>query len=67
MLLLILVQIIVFPVKISFSLYIDELYWNLIPLMMHLFDMLLTFNTAFYLDGNIVEDRRKIASNYFQF
>jgi hypothetical protein len=34
---------------------------------MHLIDVFLTFNTAFYKEGIVIEDRNKIAENYLRF
>ena len=37
------------------------------PISMHCIDILLTFNTAYYEEGLIIYDRKRIKQNYMQF
>ena len=65
MLILIMTQVIgnlfnqktVFPLKLGWDFEINIIYWNVLPIVMHIFDIFLTFNTAYYEEGLIIKDR----------
>ena len=58
------------PIKIGFNLrnsteYFEYYYYiDLIPCLFFIFDLYIRFNTAFFLNGNVISDKYKIFKNY---
>ena len=57
------------PYLLTFEPEGSEIVWtiDLITMIVFALDIILTFNTAFYMEGNLIQDRSKIMKNYLKF
>ena len=69
MLLVLLILGLFIPYLLAFESEGSSLIWaiDLITMIIFSFDIIFTFNTAFYQEGNLIEDRIKIMKNYLKF
>ena len=57
MLILILMYVLILPAKLGWNFEVNVWQWNIFPTIMHLIDIILTLNTAFFSEGFIIKDR----------
>ena len=72
-LLIIMINIFYLPLKIAFELdnnsqesSVQWFFFDMLPIITFMFEMIFNFNTGFYYEGSVHISRRKIASYYFQ-
>ena len=49
--------VLILPAKLGWNFEVNVWQWNIFPIIMHLIDIILTLNTAFFSEGFIIKDR----------